>query len=94
MYNNSTYYLLPFAKDVVEINDFNFKTSKRMEILEKYLSMDGNVYKGLGFTIETPLLMEHFIWMVEELSGYEEEKDKNLTKTNKEQHRVPIIKSE
>lgn len=94
LYNNSTYYLLPFAKDVVEINDYDFKTSKRMIILEKYLSMDGNVYKGLGFTIKTPLLMEHFIWMVEELSGYEEEKDKNLTKTNKEQHRVPIIKSE
>lgn len=95
-YKNCTYYLLPLEKDAIEKTvSYDFETDKRKDILEKYLEMDGNIYSTLGFTIkDSEYLMEHFIWMVGKLSDYEDEKDRDLIKTNKKVHIIPLIKSE
>jgi hypothetical protein len=79
----------------------NFNSTKRNEILKKYLSESGNIYKDLNlqtediqdFEKDLPLLYMHFRWVVYNLSEYKEgnsPKDADILKTNKTKHIVPL----
>jgi hypothetical protein len=80
---------------------FDFNSTKRNEILKKYLSKSGNIYKDLNlqtegiqdFEKDLPLLYMHFRWVVYNLSEYKEgdsPKDADILKTNKTKHIVPL----
>lgn len=79
----------------------NFNSTKRNEILKKYLLESGNIYKDLNLQIEgiqdfekdLPILYMHFRWVVYNLSEYKEgnsPKEADILKTNKTKHIVPL----
>lgn len=77
----------------------DFETSKRNEILKKYLDFDGNIYSDLkldvddivDFEKDRPLLFLHFRWVISELNKKElNEKDRDLLESEKTEFMIPI----
>lgn len=96
------HYLIPnFAQ--FSTQKFDFKTSNRNEILNKYLEKPGNIYEGIDSGVESgldyekemPLLYMHFRWIVFNISDYVDSggnisKNGDILKTTKTQHNVPL----
>jgi hypothetical protein len=84
------------------LESYEFSTSKRNDILSKYLKQPNNIYAAQGVSsiytndIENtyPLLYMHFRWMVfmntEYLDTNGKTKEADIVKTNKTKHIVPL----
>jgi hypothetical protein len=85
-----------------DLKPFEFSTSKRQDILAKYLNQPNNIYISNGisdvysnnFEAEQPLLYMHFRWMVYVNSEYSDvngkTKEADIVKTSKTKHIVPL----
>jgi hypothetical protein len=98
-YLKNSYFLIPIEKSntIIELDTINFGTTKRYEILKKYLENPANIYiNTIGYPDTTgdnkKRLLNHFNWMVEFYSIYEDPKMKDLFQTDSSKHVVPLIK--
>lgn len=92
--NLNNWFLIGENADNYTLQDHEFGTDKRFDILDHYLNMEGNIYNYAQIDLKNlkdkDILMTHFRWLIYELSKYESSKDRDLMLTGKTKHVIPV----
>lgn len=91
----SSFYGIPMKKEKIVLENYNFKSADRKEILKQYLKIKRNVYNielsDSSITSESNI-MQHFVWMIKSVTDKGKETDRDLIQSKKTTYVIPLIK--